>query len=956
MSGVVPQINGSLAQPIDVSTGKVIPSGADTAQTLAAMFAQMATANVMSFGAVGNGSPADNTAIVTAFSYLASIGGGDLYFPGNHTFLFDGINLFGGAKNIRMRGDGPTSKILCNAPVVLWGSGSSYASASAASTTNQITFDAFYSSVAVGDYAYFTGGAQNITVTAISGNTVTFSGNVNVAAGDNVCFVPPYIQDFNLIVENLYFEANVSNQDALVFHYGNNVIIRDNIFSGFSAQPIHLDRCPYHVVQNNIFKGSPNYTTGTLIITDDLWTAGNAQGPMGGPGEIIRPLFLPSMASETQGNLFIGSGNYAIQLNNAPNVNITGLTINDGAWGVTSGNPGSGILISGICQGNVIRDCFVTIIRDFVDIVPGSGSEPSYLKFINNSVDVFAGIGISCAGSGNYTDIQVSDNSFDNPMFVPATVAVSAGGSGFSVGQVLEVGTALAGSEAFPAQVTVTAVSAGAITGLNITSTGMYAVTVPPANPITLYSGGTATTASVNVTWNSQPYVAYIQNTDRVVYRNNKQFAYGGYNPAFGAVFSNCQDLQIDGNMSELILSPIELTGCTNFAYRNNTIIGTSPALTGAVPAGSYGLVINGGGSNPVSEVGLISGNNISGVNYAVFGNDNSGNNTGIIYLTVMDDNTISNVTNTSQFINGLNLTAPNVLDYVEAWNPISFQNVVTFNGSEWATSANTTPTFGKTLNVLGLVNQFNPIVTVSNATGTTLTASDLVTNTILARTNLPFAVTDITDTAANIIAAFSNTTIGVSNEILLSNYSAYAWTLSAASGVTLSGTVTIPPGMAARAIVYIDTASTVLISIVEIVSLGGAWNGSSAAISGEITAGSVAVSGVSTLSGGVTGTFQVLSPPTVTAGTWVQNTEPGPVSLCLPAILGSGGAATLYVGASAGTTVTSALGNFSNGNSANMVVSLGGLVGAGNWWIVSTSGAVTLNSASYPNTAARIL
>ncbi len=953
MSGVISTSNGGAtvtgAFQAPVSTSTVIPDGATTAQTLAAMFAQMTIANVMAFGAVGNGTTDDTNAINAALDYLVSIGGGSIYFPGNYTFLYNGITLFG-AKNIRMYGDGPTSKILCNNGFSIWGSQSSYAFPSAASTTNQVTFDSLYSGVSVGDYAYFTG-TQNTTVTAISGNTVTFSQNVNVPVGDAVWFIHPYILDFNLLVENLYFEANAPNLQCIVPRYGNNVVVRNCIFSGFSVNPINMDRCPGHIVENCMFKGNTSYGTGTLRITDDLWQSGNAQLPMGGPGSIIRPMFMASMESETVGNEYIGSGNYAIQLNNAPNVHVDGLVINDGSWAVTSGPPANAILITGISQGNVIRNCFATIINNFVDIQPGSGTQPSYLKFINNSVDVFSGICISVLNSASYEDIQISDNSFDNPMFVPTGVTVSAGGSGFAIGQVLEVGTALAGSEAFPAQVTVTAVSSGAITGLNITSTGMYAVTAPPANPVTLYSGGSATNASVNVTWNAQPYIAYVNNTDRVIYRDNKQFAYGGYNPEYGAVFANCSDLQIDRNMSELILSPVELTGCVNYTYRDNTIIGTSPSMTGSVPAGSYGLVLNGGGSNPVCEVGLISGNNISGVNYAVYGNDSSGNNTGIIYITVMDNNTISNVTNTGQFVYGLDLTAANVLSYVEGWNPTTFQNNVLFNGTTFATSSNTTPTFGKTLNVLGLVNSFNPVATVSNSGATTLTAADLVTNTIISRTNLTGNATDTTDTAANIIAAFGNTTIGVSNSILLSNYSAYDWTIAAGTNVTLSGTTTIPPGMSLRAIVYIDTSTTVLITFSEFVSIGGSWN---AGLTG-ISANSLSILGQSILSGGVVGTSQILAAPTVTAGTWVQNTEPGPVGLCLPVILASGASASLYVGKTSGATQTAAISNYSNGNSADMVAPLSGIVASGDWWIVSTSGTVTLNSASYPNGAYRI-
>lgn len=95
---------------------------------------------------------------------------------------------------------------------------------------------------------------------------------------------------------------------------------------------------------------------------------------------------------------------------------------------------------------------------------------------------------------------------------------------------------------------------------------------------------------------------------------------------------------------------------------------------------------------------------------------------------------------------------------------------------------------------------------------------------------------------------------------------------------------------------------------------------------------------------------------PVVSEGTWVQNTSGGPLWLCLPVILGANAAADLYISSASSGAAGVDISNFENGNSADIVVTLSGLVPAGWWWNVSASGSYTLNSSSYPNGAVRVI
>ena len=105
-----------------------------------------------------------------------------------------------------------------------------------------------------------------------------------------------------------------------------------------------------------------------------------------------------------------------------------------------------------------------------------------------------------------------------------------------------------------------------------------------------------------------------------------------------------------------------------------------------------------------------------------------------------------------------------------------------------------------------------------------------------------------------------------------------------------------------------------------------------------------------------VVGSPSIQTAPTVSVGTFTQNNSGGPLWLCLPVILGSNASANLYISSASSGAAGVDVSNFNNGNSADMVATLSGLVPAGWWWVVSASGSYTVNSSSYPNGAVRII
>src|SRR5215469_9280364 len=101
------------------------------------------------------------------------------------------------------------------------------------------------------------------------------------------------------------------------------------------------------------------------------------------------------------------------------------------------------------------------------------------------------------------------------------------------------------------------------------------------------------------------------------------------------------------------------------------------------------------------------------------------------------------------------------------------------------------------------------PIMNTAISTvGAGLLTGAAIVGGVITRSGSTSAFTDTTDSAANIIAAIPNSTVGQSWELVLVNTTAFAETLSAGSGVTLSGLAGPVPGNASARFLVTYTAS----------------------------------------------------------------------------------------------------------------------------------------------------
>lgn len=84
-----------------------------------------------------------------------------------------------------------------------------------------------------------------------------------------------------------------------------------------------------------------------------------------------------------------------------------------------------------------------------------------------------------------------------------SSAAVAAGGAGYAAGDVL---TVVGGDGSIEAELTVSTVSAGAVTAVTVTNAGMYSI--PPANPVSV-TGGSGAGATFNLTF-VRPYKFWV--------------------------------------------------------------------------------------------------------------------------------------------------------------------------------------------------------------------------------------------------------------------------------------------------------------------------------------------------------------------------------------------------------------------------------------------------------------
>lgn len=136
----------------------------------------------------------------------------------------------------------------------------------------------------------------------------------------------------------------------------------------------------------------------------------------------------------------------------------------------------------------------------------------------------------------------------------------------------------------------------------------------------------------------------------------------------------------------------------------------------------------------------------------------------------------------------------------------------------------------------------------ISTVGAGTLTAAALV-GAVITRSGSTAAYTDTTGTAADIIAALPNANIGQSWEVTIKNTVAFAETVAAGAGVSLSGQVIIPPNSAGRFLLTYSAAGAVTMQGLAMVPLTTSALLVSTALT-TVGAGTITAAGIA---GGVT-------------------------------------------------------------------------------------------------------
>lgn len=161
------------------------------------------------------------------------------------------------------------------------------------------------------------------------------------------------------------------------------------------------------------------------------------------------------------------------------------------------------------------------------------------------------------------------------------------------------------------------------------------------------------------------------------------------------------------------------------------------------------------------------------------------------------------------------------------------------------------------------LVEELNSVELTNTAVATvgaaTLTAASIVGG-VITRSGSTAAFTDTTDTAAAIIAALVNPVVGQSWLFQITNTTAFAETLSAGSGVTLSGlSAVIPPNATAQFVCTYTAAGAVTMLCTDI----GTNNGLGGVAAGyRIARGVAAVTGTATVVTGLNTVVAVIAVP----------------------------------------------------------------------------------------------
>lgn len=180
----------------------------------------------------------------------------------------------------------------------------------------------------------------------------------------------------------------------------------------------------------------------------------------------------------------------------------------------------------------------------------------------------------------------------------------------------------------------------------------------------------------------------------------------------------------------------------------------------------------------------------------------------------------------------------------------------VAANGSPAATTQQTTTS---AIAALAAATVLPPVVNTAITTvgAGTLTAAGIVGG-LITRSGPVAAFSDATDTAVNIVAALAAYVANESAYLSIKNTTAFSQTITAGSGVTLSGSVIIPANSVGRYLVTINSATTVTLlhvdTVVRSTRVPEVITALSTVGAGTITAAGIA-GGVTSRSGSQSGT-----------------------------------------------------------------------------------------------------
>jgi len=381
------------------------------------------------------------------------------------------------------------------------------------------------------------------------------------------------------LITGVRFEPTVAGGWGIWATFANNFTIENCEFIGCSGASVELTSCQYWSIRNCLVRssGAPAYQPGGSIISTASWTSSGG-GTLGGPGTIEGVQFGPGPQAP-------GVTSPCIHIVNSPAVDVINCVGANLAWGGSTSSPPpiTFILIEGQCQGNVIRGCYATLMAYGVLIQPQGGPQspatgtvmPSYILVDGCNFDSFGSAGVGAYGtsaiSGSF--IWVRGGGITEPQSIVTGATVSAGGSGYEVGDILSLPAPSAQVEGASAMLEVTAVSSGAVTGVSVYNGGLTQTTFSGAQSVT---GGHGTGATFTLTQSNPATSVYMQYVSDARVDSVQLQNYGGGIYGDGIVFENCTRPAIANNTLEAFSTAVAYDNCTNFMDFGNVFNGNT--------------------------------------------------------------------------------------------------------------------------------------------------------------------------------------------------------------------------------------------------------------------------------------------------------------------------------------------------------------------------------------------